>query len=237
VNSSLAGEDTRPGFHPEARYELRIHSDGAAIEELTYRVTFGDQDEAGRRACDYGHDRRGDPFYVNLRLVHAINSAVRNGTKLDLDGWTPRHAHSDTAGTTINSIILELAHEDPHLGLDRDIGVWSTTKLPTDAGGWQQISREGHPMMWPIFRSDDTEYASDTNRTHPADEVFSEREHIARLVAGVVAANGTSEDPVAYGALVSQTLLPDVLRRRASGCHVLQRDGIRSATRHGEADR
>ncbi len=56
-------------------------------------------------------------------------------------------------------------------------------------------------MMWPIFRPDDTEYASDTNRTHPADDVFSEGERIARLLAELVAANGTSEDPVAYGAL------------------------------------
>jgi uncharacterized protein DUF4331 len=40
VNSSLAGPDARPGFHPEARYEFKIHTDGAAAEDLTCRVTF-----------------------------------------------------------------------------------------------------------------------------------------------------------------------------------------------------
>ena len=30
----------QPGFHPEARYELTVHFDGADFEDLTYRVTF-----------------------------------------------------------------------------------------------------------------------------------------------------------------------------------------------------
>ena len=40
VNSSLAGPDAHPGFHPEARYEFKIHTDGAAAEDLTCRVAF-----------------------------------------------------------------------------------------------------------------------------------------------------------------------------------------------------
>ncbi|MFC7643153.1 DUF4331 family protein [Streptosporangium lutulentum] len=50
VNSSLAGPDARPGFHPEARYEFKIHMDDATVEELTYRVTFGERDERGEQA-------------------------------------------------------------------------------------------------------------------------------------------------------------------------------------------
>lgn len=69
-------------------------------------------------------------------------------------------------------------------------------------------------MMWPIFRPDDSQYASDTNTTHPADEVRREGAHIAQLAAGVVAANGTSDDPAAYGNAVAQHLLPDVLPYR-----------------------
>ena len=47
VNSSLAGEGRTLGFHPEARYEFKVHLDGAAFESVTYRFTFGASDGDG----------------------------------------------------------------------------------------------------------------------------------------------------------------------------------------------
>jgi hypothetical protein len=47
VNSSLAGAGRVPGFHPEGRYEFRIHLDGAAAEQLAYRFSFAAADAAG----------------------------------------------------------------------------------------------------------------------------------------------------------------------------------------------
>jgi hypothetical protein len=249
VNSSLAGPGAQPGFHPEARYEFKIHPDGAAVEELTYRVTFGEPDQMGEQTIALhlltGSDARDDaatgdllaegrthspisgadglrawagrardPFYVDLTQVRAINHAVKNGSKVELPGWATNSAKSSFAGSTIHSIVLEIADRDPRLGSGRSIGVWSTTKLATDAGGWQQVNREGHPMMWPIFRPDDSSYASEANSTHPADELDGESDHIARLVARVVAANGTCDDPVAYGQAVARRLLPDLLPYR-----------------------
>ncbi len=38
--------------------------------------------------------------------------------------------------------------------------VWAATKLATDAGGWRQINRAGHPMMWPIFWPNDTGFSN-----------------------------------------------------------------------------
>ncbi|MGI5151144.1 DUF4331 family protein [Plantactinospora sp. CA-294935] len=40
LNSSTAGKDAKPGFHPEARYEFKVHLDGATVENLSYRITF-----------------------------------------------------------------------------------------------------------------------------------------------------------------------------------------------------
>ena len=40
----------KPGFHPEARYEFKVHFDGADFEALTYRVSFGEADSDGRQA-------------------------------------------------------------------------------------------------------------------------------------------------------------------------------------------
>jgi Domain of unknown function (DUF4331) len=47
VNTSLAGDGRVPGFHPDGRYEFRIHLDGAAAEQLAYRFSFGPADAQG----------------------------------------------------------------------------------------------------------------------------------------------------------------------------------------------
>ena len=64
VNSTVTGPDVQPGFHPEARYEFKIHVDGADFESLTYRVTFGEPDPDGRQALQLyaltADDARGD---------------------------------------------------------------------------------------------------------------------------------------------------------------------------------
>jgi hypothetical protein len=50
VNSTVTGPDVQPGFHPEARYEFKVHFDAADFEALTYRVSFGERDAAGGQA-------------------------------------------------------------------------------------------------------------------------------------------------------------------------------------------
>ena len=47
ADSSLAGDARPRGFHPEGRYEFKIHLDGSTAEQLTYRVAFGDRDASG----------------------------------------------------------------------------------------------------------------------------------------------------------------------------------------------
>ena len=49
VNSNVNGLHSEPGFHPEARYEFKVHFDGADFEDLTYRVSFGEPDPEGRQ--------------------------------------------------------------------------------------------------------------------------------------------------------------------------------------------
>src|SRR5215472_621291 len=49
VNSNVNGLFSEPGFHPEARYELKVHFDGADYEDLTFRVAFGGAGEDGRQ--------------------------------------------------------------------------------------------------------------------------------------------------------------------------------------------
>src|ERR1700742_3142815 len=50
VNSNITGVHVKPGFHHEARYEFKVHFDGAEFEALTYRVSFDEPDASGRQA-------------------------------------------------------------------------------------------------------------------------------------------------------------------------------------------
>ena len=89
--------------------------------------------------------------------------------------------------------------------------MWCATKLATDAGGWRQINRAGHPMMWPIFWPDDTDFSDPSNTRHPSEDVNAAAKYIGEQVAAVVAAAGTSDDPQGYGQTVARDLFPDVL--------------------------
>ena len=245
VNSTITGPDVQPGFHPEARYEFKIHFDGAEFETLTYRVSFGDRDSQGRQPLELraltGDEARedtaagtrvlegrtgepvmqddiriwagriADPFYVDLDELAIINAAIRDGTAVDLSSWRAESARNSFAGTTVESIVLEVSHQHPQLHAGVRTGVWCATKLATDAGGWRQINRAGHPMMWPIFWPDDTDFSNPANERHPSADLNSEGKNIADLVAAVVSASGASADPQGYGQTVARVLLPDVL--------------------------
>jgi hypothetical protein len=102
-------------------------------------------------------------------------------------------------------------HQHPQLKPGARIGVWCATKLATDAGGWRQINRGGHPMMWPIFWPDDTHFSIPADTRHPSQDFAQEGAHIAEHIAAVVAASGTSGDPHGYGQTVARELFPDVL--------------------------
>ncbi len=245
VNSNITGVYAQPGFHPEARYEFKVHFDGAESEELTYRVSFGAPDGAGRQALELrvltGDEasqdaaagelvlqgrtgetasadgirlwagRVADPFYIDLSLLAIVDDAVAKGTALDLSGWRPDQARNSFAGTTVESIVLEVPHTDARLRPAARIGVWCATKLATDAGGWRQINRAGYPMMWPIFWPTDTDFSDPANTRHPAEDSTAEGGHLAGQIAAVVAATGTSGDPRGYGQAVASELFPDVL--------------------------
>jgi Domain of unknown function (DUF4331) len=245
VNSTITGPDVQRGFHPEARYEFKVHLDGADFEALTYRVSFGEGDSDGRQALQLhaltGDEARedsaagalvlegrtgqpasegdtrvwagriADPFYIDLSLLGIVNAAVKNGTAVDLSAWHPEAARNSFADTTVESIVLEVSHQHPQLHAGARVGVWCATKLATDTGGLRQINRAGHPMMWPIFWPDDTDFSNPANTRHPSADFNADGKYIGDLVAAVVSASGTSADPQGYGQTVARALFPNVL--------------------------
>lgn len=245
VNSNVNGMYSEPGFHPEARYEFKVHFDSEDVESLTYRVSFDPADSSGRQALrlhtltgqQARHDsadgepvlegatggeasagdvriwagRIADSFYIDLSLLAIVNGAVKDGTAVDLSGWRPDDAENSFANTHVDSIVLEVSHQHPQLRPGSRTGVWCATKLATDAGGWRQINRAGHPMMWPIFWPDDTDFSDPSNTRHPSEDYDAAGKYVGDRVAAVVAATGTSSDPDGYGRVVARRLFPDVL--------------------------
>ncbi|HEY2242326.1 MAG TPA: DUF4331 family protein [Streptosporangiaceae bacterium] len=245
INSDVNGKHSEPGFHPEARYEFKVHFDGADYEELTYRVSFGPADGdgqqalelhtiTGERARDDGEPgellltgrtseavaangyrlwagKISDSFYIDLSLLSIVNEAVAKGTAPDLAGWRPDNAQNSFSGTHVRSIVLEVPHSHAMLRPGARTGVWCATKLATDAGGWRQINRAGHPMMWPIFWPGDVEFTNPANTRHPSQDIAEDASHLAGQVAAVTAAAGTAGDPHGYGQAVARELYPDVL--------------------------
>lgn len=245
VNSNITGVHVKPGFHHEARYEFKVHFDGAEFETLTYRVSFDEAGPDGKQAIKVhaltGKEAREDPatgelilegrtgevasaggvklwagriadsFYIDLSLLAKVNGAVKDGTAVDLSGWKPQDAKNSFAGTMVESIVLEVSHQHPQLKPGAHIGVWCATKLATDAGGWRQINRGGHPMMWPIFWPDDVRFTNPANTRHPSEDFAADGEHLAHHIAEVLAAGGVSADPQSYALTVARELFPDVL--------------------------
>ncbi len=152
-----------------------------------------------------------DWFYIDLSLLFKINAAVKDGTAPDLSEWRPGEAQNSFANTTVESIVLEVSHEQPNLRPGAHIGVWAATKLATDAGGWRQINRAGHPMMWPIFWPDDIKFDNPANTRHPSEDFEGSGKYIGDQIAAVVSALGTSGNAEGYGEFVSRKLFPDVL--------------------------
>lgn len=110
-------------------------------------------------------------------------------------------------------IVLEVPDDQllATAGPDKRIDVWAATKLATDAGGWRQVNRAGHPMIHPLLTQYDEELGDRLNATRPVDDRANYGTIVADAVAGVVSAYGSAEDPQAYGRAVAAKLLPDVL--------------------------
>ena len=247
VNSTILGDDYKAGFHPEARYEFKVHFDGADVEDLTYRITFGPSQNGEQDltlSAITGADARDDaadgtriaegrtnepvsgpnglkmwagkvrePFYNDLTLLPALATAVQNGTRPDLGSWRPDQAKNAFDGVSVNSIVLEIPDGDP-FRQGRDIAVWTTTKLATDAGGWQQVNRQATPMLWPLIRTAHNDWAIAANRARPETDVRNDAARLAGIIAAVVGAGKTAEDPAAYGAALVRRLLPDLMPYR-----------------------
>lgn len=128
VNTSLAGQGRISGFHPEGRYEFKMHLDGEERESLTYRVTFGEPRGDGEQPLAVhqltGRDAHDDDS-PGTEIAHGITGA---GAALSIDPqirvW---------AGAAADPFYLDLGHL-AHIieGLQ--------SKQPIGFGDWTQAA-------------------------------------------------------------------------------------------------
>jgi len=158
-------------------------------------------------------DKAGDPFWIEPDVLHAVGHALQDGTIVNLSGWEPAHAKNLFAGHTVYSIVLEVPDRDLLAVADghHRIGVWALSTLGTDAGGWRPINRVGLPMIHPLFTQYNEDLGNRLNGGCPAGDFATHGETVAKAIAGAVSANGTAEDPRAYGKKIARRLCPNML--------------------------
>jgi hypothetical protein len=157
--------------------------------------------------------KAGDPFWIEPDVLHAVGHAFQDGTVVDLSAWDPAKAKNLFAGHTVYSIVLEVPDRELVANAcdARRIGVWALSTLSTDAGGWRSINRVGLPMIHPLFTQYNEDLGNRLNAGRPADDFATYGPTVINAVAGVVAANGTAEDPRAYAETVAHRFFPNVL--------------------------
>ncbi len=157
--------------------------------------------------------KAGDPFWIEPDVLHAVGHAFQDGTAIDLSNWDPAKAKNLFAGHTVYSIVLEVPDSELLFapGASRRIGVWALASLATDAGGWRPINRFGLPMIHPLFTQYNEDLGNRLNAGRPADDFAAHSETIIRAIAGVVAANGTAQDPRVYAEKIAHRFFPTML--------------------------
>ncbi|WP_046729775.1 DUF4331 family protein [Streptomyces humi] len=217
------GEPGPAGAQPWALHRLTgdnsrdDHATGTEIATGVTGVTGGTGAEvAGRAGERVWAGRAGDPFWIDHDVLAAVGEAFGHGERADLSGWDRGKAANVFAGQTVHSLVLEVPDEEllRHTGGAPALGVWAVSVLATDAGGWRQIQRAGHPMFHPVFSQHDPELGDRYNSTRPDQDEELYSDLTARRIADVVAAYGTAENPRSYGEAVTAFLFPDVLPYR-----------------------
>jgi hypothetical protein len=167
VNSNVNGLFSEPGFHPEARYELKVHFDGADFEALTYRVSFGEAGPSGRQALQLhaltGDQAREDSADGELVLEGQTGeTASGDGTRI----WAGRIGDS----FYIDLALLAIVNGAIANGTAPDLSAWprktrrtasptptstpSSSKSPTSTRSCGPVRAPacGAPPSWPPTR-------------------------------------------------------------------------------------
>jgi hypothetical protein len=235
----LAGELSPTTFRAGALYDFKIDTNADIIEDLDYRVTFGEPDPNGiqpievRRlegsaAAEYGSMGKliaegntgeiipiGDGGRIWTGLVSDpffFNlAAFGQFAKLIIEESRFDPRVFDTAENALaGHNVTAIVLELPNTALSKEtIHLWGTTTIQHE-GKWMTINRAATPLVQQVFIHD--EHLKDAyNKTLPREDAAKYGEVIAAFTAEVTQLADTATDPQAYGQQVAKFLFPDVL--------------------------
>jgi hypothetical protein len=222
---------TSEPFAPEARYELRIDTDGDAIADITYEVRFssfegGKQSATLRRREGARATETGGKVLVEEVPVSIGPEAhvAQVGDHRFFAGWRSDPFFFDVLGVLNNfqfttgdffadkdtcSIVLEVPNS--LLG-PKEIGLWARTLIPADGavGNWVQADRGARPNQTPFL-------SGEQNDAYLAGEPADDARFVPVFAHALEHTGGYSPEEAKQ---VAGRLLPDILcfdpRRPAS---------------------
>ena len=219
VGVNPPGPTTSQAFAPEARYELRIDTDGDAIANITYQVRFASAEGGGQTATlrrfEGAETDAGGKVIVEGAPVSTGHEGhvTHAGDHRFFAGWRSDPFFFDVQGTLNNfqftngdffadkdicSIVLEVPNS---LFGAKGVGLWARTLIPTD-GGWIQADRGARPSQTPFL-------AGEQNDAYLAGEPADDARFVPVFAHALEHTGGYTPEEATR---VAGTLLPDLLR-------------------------
>lgn len=235
--SPFTGQPQARTFRPGCAYDFRFDTDADLRVDRILRLTFmGDSAPQkyavhwleGAEAQDHhGRGRRiaegivgdnvpipgfgrlwigeaGDPFWLDAVAAKAFIDGLEAGASWRPDGFSA--GVPTTGATNVIAIVVEV----PLGRLGSSQMNFFTTVSADDHGHWTQVQRCGRPNLAATFL-DDPQNSLKYNSSDPDTDAENFGELVAATTARLVRRAGTARDPDAYGRLVAQWMLPDVI--------------------------
>lgn len=235
----LAGERSPTTFRAGALYDFKIDTNADWIEDLDYRMTFGEPDPKvmqqielscleGSAATEHNTQGRSIAQGNTSEVIQIAQGgrlwaglvadpfffnlgAFQQFATLILEENRFDPSVFDTAENFLaGHNVTAIVLELPNTALSSGtMHLWGTTAIQHE-GQWLTINRAANPLVLQVFIHDD--HLKDAyNRTLPQEDVERYSDTIAAFTAKVTQLAGTAADPRAYGQQVARFLLPDVL--------------------------
>ena len=225
VGLNPPGPTTSEPFAPEARYELKIDTDGDAVADISYEVRFasvegGEQTATLRRVegAQAAETGAGGKVIVEGVPVSTGREAhvAQAGDHRFFAGWRSDPFFFDVLGTLNKfqftsgdffadkdtcSIVLEVPNS--LLG-PKEVGLWARTLIPADSagGGWVQADRGARPNQTPFL-------SGEQNDAYLAGEPADDARFVPVFAHALEHTGGYSPEEAKR---VAGKLLPDILR-------------------------
>ena len=222
-------------FGSDVIYQMKIDTNGDAVEDIAYKFRFGAPraDGTQRMHVKLAKDKRAmeagwsggilvkgyTEDIVTARHGRTVFAGVRSdpfffdlgGFLGSVEGQGPRMFNDGSQSdpfATFNTMAIVLELPDHKLG--DDIGVWGTTNTRV-RGTYTQIDRMGRPAINTVFSATVLGGGKNAfNQDHPADDVSTYTSDFVNRLVALTTVVGAPYTPAEAAGIVG-LLLPDVL--------------------------